>query len=348
MLWFPTLSAATWNGFNHIVPDIETKQDPYAVLSQSCEGDHFEGKTAEPVILAGRTGFEPPRKVPAGMPGSGIGRKSNGGLTAQDFYMAALLRHIRCYGLPQADERPGERGHSPLPLLDDGKRLRRHVLLERESLSSILHRRLYGRSSFPGRYIPALRSGPGWSRAAGLFPVSANGCGMWWEYGFDEFLSADYMCVTMGALLNVVDFAPEEESAQAFCPAGPPVPLLRLPLLSGRDHRTPGAHLPLSAVSVYAECPGPSCTFWIPTAPWPLSEWLSFLLTQQISASQGREKMVPGKSGYGHTPAAMPGFICIKPRTISSPPSSLPGQTAAACGHPYRRKFWRIPPWTRW
>ncbi|MBB3114449.1 hypothetical protein FHS18_006570 [Paenibacillus phyllosphaerae] len=34
------------------------------------------------------------------------------------------------------------------------------------------------------------------------------------EYGFEEFLSADYMCVTLGALLNVVDFA-EEESSRA-------------------------------------------------------------------------------------------------------------------------------------
>ncbi|WP_338553186.1 hypothetical protein [Paenibacillus sp. KS-LC4] len=35
------------------------------------------------------------------------------------------------------------------------------------------------------------------------------------EYGFEEFLSADYMCVTLGALLNVVDYMEEEESARA-------------------------------------------------------------------------------------------------------------------------------------
>lgn len=35
------------------------------------------------------------------------------------------------------------------------------------------------------------------------------------EYGFEEFLSADYMCVTLGALLNVVDYMEAEESARA-------------------------------------------------------------------------------------------------------------------------------------
>lgn len=35
------------------------------------------------------------------------------------------------------------------------------------------------------------------------------------EYGFEEFLSADYMCVTLGALLNVVDYMEEEESGRA-------------------------------------------------------------------------------------------------------------------------------------
>ncbi|MCF2939973.1 hypothetical protein L1N85_16265, partial [Paenibacillus alkaliterrae] len=32
------------------------------------------------------------------------------------------------------------------------------------------------------------------------------------EYGFEEFLSTDYMCVTLGALLNVVDYMEDEES----------------------------------------------------------------------------------------------------------------------------------------
>ncbi len=35
------------------------------------------------------------------------------------------------------------------------------------------------------------------------------------EYGFEEFLSADYMCVTLGALLNVVDYMEEAESERA-------------------------------------------------------------------------------------------------------------------------------------
>ncbi|MGO4546276.1 hypothetical protein AB4Z29_15895 [Paenibacillus sp. 2TAB23] len=35
------------------------------------------------------------------------------------------------------------------------------------------------------------------------------------EYGFEEFLSTDYMCVTLGALLNVVDYMEEKEASRA-------------------------------------------------------------------------------------------------------------------------------------
>ena len=88
------------------------------------------------------------------------------------------------------------------------------------------------------------------------------------EYGFDEFLSADYMCVTMGALLNVVDFAPEEESAQASALLDRLFHSFACHCFQGEIIAPQGAFTAQCCIRI-RRMPRPSCTFWIPTAPWP-------------------------------------------------------------------------------
>ena len=161
---------------NHIVPDIETKQDPYAVLSQSCEGDHFEGKRLNLLYwLAGRALNRPVKFQLECLDQAleEIQRRAD----CSDFYMAALLRHIRCYGLPQQMKDRAKEAilHYRYWMTENGSDgmcfwSENHSLL---SSSTPIWPVIFSRKIHSCAPV-----GPGWSRAAGLFPVSANGCGM--------------------------------------------------------------------------------------------------------------------------------------------------------------------------
>ncbi|MCA0757380.1 hypothetical protein KP806_20180 [Paenibacillus sp. N4] len=97
------------------------------------------------------------------------------------------------------------------------------------------------------------------------------------EYGFEEFLSADYMCVTLGALLNVVDFMEDEESARA-------AKLVDLMLKSFACHTfrgsiiAPQARIYRSVILPFTQAAQSLMHLLNPEVPAGNSEWIVFLM----------------------------------------------------------------------
>ncbi|MFR8033579.1 MAG: hypothetical protein ACLU6W_06095 [Lachnospiraceae bacterium] len=203
----------TLERINQIVPDTETKKNPYEVLSQVCEGSKFEGTRLSLLYWMAGKGLDRPVKYHMECLDQAlceIERRAD----CSDFYMAALLRHIHCYGLPKEVEARAK----------DAFLTYRYWMTEEGSdgmcFWSENHSLLFFINAYmAGQLYPEerfLRSG----RLGREQSEWALSCVRQWlsdvvEYGFDEFLSADYMCVTMGALLNVFDYAPEQESKDA-------------------------------------------------------------------------------------------------------------------------------------
>lgn len=100
------------------------------------------------------------------------------------------------------------------------------------------------------------------------------------EYGFEEFLSADYMCVTLGALLNVVDYMEEEESERA-------VRLVDLMLKSFACHTfrgsiiAPQARIYRSVILPFTQSAQALIHLLNPETPVGNSEWMVFLMNSK-------------------------------------------------------------------
>lgn len=272
---------------NHIVPDIETKQDPYAVLSQSCEGDHFEGKRLNLLYwLAGRALNRPVKFQLECLDQAleEIQRRAD----CSDFYMAALLRHIRCYGLPQQMKDRAKEAilHYRYWMTENGSD-GMCFWSENHSLLFFIDAYMAGQLFPEDTFLRSGRTGLEQSRWA-------LSCIRQWlrdvvEYGFDEFLSADYMCVTMGALLNVVDFAPEEESAQASALLDRLFHSFACHCFQG-EIIAPQGRIYRSVLYPYTQNAQALMYLLDPDCPMALSEWLSFLLTSKYQLPREEKK----------------------------------------------------------
>lgn len=98
------------------------------------------------------------------------------------------------------------------------------------------------------------------------------------QYGFEEFLSADYMCVTFGALLNVVDFMDKAESERA-------ARLIDLMLRQFAAHTfrgsivAPQGRIYRSVILPYTQSAQALIHLLNPNAPYGNSEWISFFIS---------------------------------------------------------------------
>jgi hypothetical protein len=100
------------------------------------------------------------------------------------------------------------------------------------------------------------------------------------EYGFEEFLSADYMCVTLGALLNVVDFMDEAESARG-------ANLIDQMLVTFARHTfrgsiiAPQARIYRSVILPFTQSAQSLMHLLNPETPVGSSEWIVFLMNSK-------------------------------------------------------------------
>lgn len=106
------------------------------------------------------------------------------------------------------------------------------------------------------------------------------------EYGFEEFLSADYMCVTLGALLNVADFMEEPEARRA---AG----LLDLMLRQIAAHTfrgsmiAPQGRVYRSVILPFTQSVQALVHLANPKAPYGNSEWVVFMMNSRYKLPEG-------------------------------------------------------------
>ncbi|WP_206669758.1 hypothetical protein [Paenibacillus luteus] len=131
-----------------------------------------------------------------------------------DFFLAGLLRLMRSHSLPNSLSAQAEQAilNYRYWMTEDGSD-GMCFWSENHALMFYICAYMAG-LQYPDRLFP--RSG----RTGVEVSKVAKGRIQQWledleEYGFEEFLSADYMCVTLGALLNVVDYMEEEESGRA-------------------------------------------------------------------------------------------------------------------------------------
>lgn len=263
---------------NQIVPDTETKKDPYEALSLSCEGPAFEGKRLNLLYWMAGKGLKRPVRYHLECLDQAlceIERRAD----CSDFYMAALLRHIHCYGLPKEMEARvkdaflnyrywmTEHGSDGMCFWSENHSLL--FFINAYMAGQLYPDETFARSGRPGREQSA------WGLS----------CIRQWmkdvvEYGFDEFLSADYMCVTMGALLNVFDYAPKQESDDAKR-------LLDLMFHHFVCHCfkgeiiAPQGRIYRSVLYPYTQCAQALMYLLDSGCPMAESEWLGFLLTSR-------------------------------------------------------------------
>lgn len=270
----------TLERINKIVPDTKTKENPYEILSQSCEGEQFQGQRLSLLYW---------------MAGKALNRPVNhhlecldqtlceieGRTDCSDFYMAALLRHIRCYGIPsELEKRTKEAFLQYRYWMTEQGSDGMCFWSENHSLLFFINAYMAGQLYPDDHFCRSKRSGQEQSEWA-------LSCIRQWlhdvvTYGFDEFLSADYMCVTLGALLNVFDYAPKKESKDAGT-------LLDLMFHHFACHCfqgeiiAPQGRIYRSVLYPYTQHAQALMYLLDPSCPMAESEWLSFLLTSNYS-----------------------------------------------------------------
>lgn len=268
----------TLERINQIVPDTETKRDPYEALSKSCEGPAFEGKRLNLLYWMAGKGLNRPVKYHLECLDQALSEMERRA-DCSDFYMAALLRHIRCYGLPEEITARTKDAflHYRYWMTEDGSD-GMCFWSENHSLLFFINAYMAGQLYPDEIFIRSQRTG----REQSAWALS---CIRQWmtdvvEYGFDEFLSADYMCVTMGALLNVFDYAPQKEGEDAG-------KLLDLMFHHFACHCfrgeiiAPQGRIYRSVLYPYTQCAQALMYLLDPECPMAESEWLSFLLTSR-------------------------------------------------------------------
>lgn len=99
-------------------------------------------------------------------------------------------------------------------------------------------------------------------------------------WGFEEFQSTDYMCVTMGALLNAVDYMEQDEAERAAA-------LIDVIIKSFASHAfrgsivTPQARIYRSVILPFTQAAQSLMYLLKPDAPAGNSEWLAFLMNSR-------------------------------------------------------------------
>lgn len=274
---------------NQIVPDTKTKKNPYEILSLSCEGPEFEGKRLNLLYWMAGKALNRPVKYHLECLDQAlceIERRTD----CSDFYMAALLRHIHCYGLPEELKCRTRQAFLNY----------RYWMTENGSDGMCFWSENHSLLFFINAYMAGqLYPDDLFSRSQRLGHEQSEwalSCIQQWmkdvvEYGFDEFLSADYMCVTLGALLNVLDYAPKQESEHAK-------KLLDLMFHNFACHCfqgeiiAPQGRIYRSVLYPYTQHAQALMYLLDSDCPMAESEWLSFLLTSQYSIPVQEKKWI--------------------------------------------------------
>lgn len=104
--------------------------------------------------------------------------------------------------------------------------------------------------------------------------------------GYEEFLSAGYMCVTFAALLNVVDFGDEELSQRASKLIDILLKQLSLHTFKG-SVIAPQGRVYRDVIYPYIQGVQALINMINPAAPYSLSEWLIFMATSKYQIPEG-------------------------------------------------------------
>jgi hypothetical protein len=109
--------------------------------------------------------------------------------------------------------------------------------------------------------------------------------------GYEEFLSAGYMCVTFAALLNVVDFGDEELSKRASSLLDILLEQLSLHTFKG-SVIAPQGRVYRDVIYPYTQGVQALINIIDPSAPYSLSEWLIFMATSKYEVPEGLIKLM--------------------------------------------------------
>lgn len=209
-----------------------------------------------------------------------------------DFFLAGLLRLMAQHRLPEELEQRAERAilNYRYWMTEEGSDAM-CFWSENHALMFYICAYMAGKK-YPDRHFA--RSGRSGIEAQA---VALGKIREWLEdverWGFEEFLSADYMCVTLGALLNVVDYMDEAESNRATA-------LIDSMLKAFARHTfkgsiiAPQARIYRSVILPFTQAAQSLMHLLNPETPAGNSEWLVFLMNSRYrlpySASELMDK----------------------------------------------------------
>ncbi len=196
-----------------------------------------------------------------------------------DFLLAGLLRLMAQHELPEALEQRAERAILSYRywMTEEGSDAM-CFWSENHALMFYICAYMAGKKYRDRRFDRSRRSGQE------VEAVALGKIREWLEdverWGFEEFLSADYMCVTMGALLNVADYMDEPESSQAMA-------LIDSMLAAFARHTfrgsiiAPQARIYRSVILPFTQAAQSLMHLLEPKTPAGNSEWLVFLMNSR-------------------------------------------------------------------
>lgn len=121
------------------------------------------------------------------------------------------------------------------------------------------------------------------------------------EYGYEEFLSAVYMCVTLGALVHVIDFACEEISARARKAADLLLTQLSRHVFKG-TMMAPMGRVYRDVIYPFGQGSQSIVNLVDPQAPYSYGEgWLAFLATSSYRFPEGLKALMEEETDCSYT-----------------------------------------------
>lgn len=118
--------------------------------------------------------------------------------------------------------------------------------------------------------------------------------------GFEEFLSAGYMCVTFGALLNVIDFGEESLAKQAAAVVDQLLQGLCRHALKGVVF-APQGRVYRDVVYPFRQGVQALVNMIEPSAPFALDEWLIFMATSSYKLPEGLTQLMNTPANYEYS-----------------------------------------------
>lgn len=207
-----------------------------------------------------------------------------------DFFLAGLLRYLRFYPLPEDLARRAEQVILEYRywMTEDGAD-GMCFWSENHSLMFYINAYMAGKR-YPDRVF--LRSGLTGMEKSWIARAKIR---QWLddveEWGFEEFLSADYMCVTLGALLNLIDFMEEPEASRAEALLDQMFREFAVHTFHG-SIVAPQGRIYRSVILPFTQSAQSLIHLADAEAPYGNSEWLTFLMNSRYRLPKGLKELM--------------------------------------------------------